>query len=132
MLFRSVRGPLINDAVEKFSNKLFCALYYKHAGRILPSTGGIAIRWWSNIQIENDEIPTSILPAIPDIPTLQRANTTLNDQFFYRWGVADTKAIAAFLAFFRRSFAVLGYVRCDASKFGLPEDARILRPYNWA
>jgi hypothetical protein len=31
-------------AVENFSRKLFCALYYKHAEQILCPEGGIAVR----------------------------------------------------------------------------------------
>lgn len=125
----SVKGPLVNASVENFARKLFCALYYKHTDRILPSGGGVAVRWFSNLQIEGDEIPRSIAPVLPEFPKLERAKTDLEDQFFYRWGVADTKDVAAFLAFFRRSFAIVGYVNCNADNFGLPSDARILRPF---
>jgi hypothetical protein len=38
----SLQGPLVNVAVENFSRKLFCALYYKHAEQILCPEGGIA------------------------------------------------------------------------------------------
>ena len=125
----AANGPLVNAAVENFARKLFCALYYKHTYRILPSSGGIAVRWFSNLQIEGEEIPRSIAPVLTGFPKLERARTKLDDQFFYRWGVADTKVVAAFLAFFRRSFAIVGYVNCNADDFNLPADAQILRPY---
>lgn len=125
----SAKGPLVNAAVENFSRKLFCALYYKHTGQILPTSGGVAVRWYSNVQIERDEIPRSLAPVLAGFPKLQRSRTNLDDQFFYRWGVADTKAVAAFLAFFRRSFAIIGYVNRDASDFKLPAGARIVRPF---
>lgn len=125
----AVNGPLVNAAVENFSRKLFCALYYKHTGRILPSSGGVAVRWFSNIQIDGDEIPRSIAPVLAGFPKLERSRIKLDNQFFYRWGVADTKAVAAFLAFFRKSFAIVGYVNHDAADFKLPAHARILRPY---
>lgn len=125
----AVNGPLVNAAVENFSRKLFCALYYKHTGRILSSSGGIAVRWFSNIQIEGDEIPRSIAPVLVGFPKLERSRMKLDDQFFYRWGIADTKTVAAFLAFFRRSFAIVGYVNNEAVNFRLPAHARILKPY---
>lgn len=125
----SARGPLINGAIENFSRKLFCALYYKHANAILSSEGGIAVKWYSNIQIENEEIPRELAAVLAGFPKLERARTKLDDQFFYRWGVADTKTVAAFLTFFRRSFAILGYINVNATAFVLPDGAHILRPY---
>lgn len=124
----SVNGPLVNRAVENFSRKLFCALHYKHVGKILPKSGGIAIRWFSNLQIENEEIPRSIAPILAGFPKLERSRIKLDDQFFYRWVVVDTKRSGAYLAFFRRSFAILGFVNEQFSDFNLPTDARIVQP----
>ena len=109
----------------------FTALYYKHAECILPTAGGIATRWFTNVQIERDEIPRSLAPVLSGLPTLVRSNINLDDQFFYRFAVADTKRIGAFLAFFRRSFAMLGYVHTSASDLGLPPEATIVQPFNW-
>jgi hypothetical protein len=125
----SVEGPLVNLAVENFSGKLFSALYYKHAGQILSPEGGIAVRWFTNLQVEADEIPRSLATVLNGFSKLERSRMNLDDQFFYRWGIADTRNVAAFLAIFRRSFAILGYVHQNASEFQLPEHARILRPY---
>ena len=87
------------------------------------------MRWFSNMQIDGDEIPQSIAPVLAGFPKLERSRIKLDNQFFYRWGVADTKTVAAFLAFFRRSFAIVGYVNHNAADFKLPAHARILRPY---
>jgi len=127
----AVNGPLVNAAVKNFARKLFCALYYKHTNSVLPTCGGVAIRWFSNLQVDGDEIPKSIAPALRGFPKLERARTKLDDQFFYRWGVADTKTVAAFLAFFRKSFAIVGYVNVNANDFNLPDNAIIVRPYNY-
>lgn len=127
----SVRGSRLNAAIENFGRKLFCALYYKHTGAILSNKGGIAIRWFTNVQIEADEIPRSLAPLLSGFPVLERSRTKLDDQFFYRWGLAkDSTAVAVFLAFFRRSFAMLGYVNRDAKDFeALGQEARIIMPY---
>jgi hypothetical protein len=125
----SLEGPLVNAAVENFSRKLFSALYYKHAEQILCPEGGIAVRWYTNLQVEVAEIPRSLAAVLNGFPKLERSRMNLDDQFFYRWGIADTRNVAGFLAIFRRSFAILGTVQQNASEFQLPEHARILRPY---
>ncbi|MDT4290176.1 hypothetical protein RO575_11455 [Methylomonas sp. MO1] len=125
----SVRGPLVNSAIHSFSRKLFCALYYKHAGQVLKSSGGIAVLWFSNLQIDEDKIPRELGNVLSGFPKLERSRTNLDDQFFYRWAIADTKEVAVFLAFFRRSFAILGYVHQQADRFELPLGATIIRPF---
>jgi len=72
-----------------------------------------------------------LAPLVSGFPVLERSRTKLDDQFFYRWGLAtDSKAVGVFLAFFRRSFAMLGYVNQNARDFdALGEDAQIVRPY---
>lgn len=125
----SVRGPLVNGAINNFSRKLFCALYYKHAERILCANSGIAVRWYTNLQIEADEIPRSLASVLNQFPKLERSSRPLDDQFFYRWGISETKEVAAFLALFGRSFGILGFVNQRVSEFNLPKDAVILQPF---
>lgn len=123
-----IGGPLVNQCVMNFARKLFCALYYKHAEAILDPEGGIAVRWFSNLQVEADEIPRSLADVLNRVPTLHRAKTGLEDQFFYRWGISDTGRIAVFLAFFRQSFAILGFVAQDAGDIIGPDESDIVRP----
>lgn len=129
----SVKGPRINAAIQNVGRKLFSALYYMHTGRIVPPDGGVAILWFTNVQIEADEIPRSLAPLLANFGKTERSRTKLDDQFFYRWVVpSDTKNVAAFLTFFRRSFAMLGYVNCNAADFQkLGADAKVVRPYVW-
>ncbi len=131
LAFLSVKGPLVNAAVANFGRKLFMALYYKHTGKILPKDGGIAILWYSNLQIENDEIPRGFAPLVSGFPNLERSKMDLSDQFFYRFGVTDDLKASVFLAFFRRSFAILGYVNAAAVDISLPKDATILGSYQY-
>ena len=125
----SLKGPLVNKAVTNFGRKLFLALYYKHTGEILPKKSGVALLWFSNLQIENGELPREIASLVSNFPKLERCNTNLFDQFFYRYVVSDCGTQAVFVAFFRQSFAILGYVNKDASRFKLPEGATILQPF---
>ncbi|MCQ8180705.1 hypothetical protein NP603_06275 [Methylomonas sp. SURF-1] len=125
----SVSGPIVNSAIRSFSRKLFCVLYYKHAGQILKRSGGIALLWFSNLQIEEDNIPRELADVLSSFPKLERSRINLDDQFFYRWAIANTKEIAVFLTFFRRSFAILGYVHQHAERFELPPGFTIIRPF---
>jgi hypothetical protein len=127
----SVRGPLVNQAVDNFSRKLACALFYKNAGRIVPPHAPIAVRWYANLQIENEEIPRELAPLLGAIPTLVRAKTSLEDQFFYRWVASDTSSMAAFLSFFRKSFAVLTFINASDLLPGPIDKAKIVYPYKW-
>ena len=124
----AVNGPLVNKAIVGFGRKLFSALYYKHTGLILKHGGGIGIRWYTNLQIENEEIPRSLAKIVPGFPKLERSRRELGDQFFYRWGIADTNEVAVFLAIFRQSFAVLGYVSQKLSDIPPSDRVEIVEP----
>lgn len=126
----SLKGSLVNKAVTNFGRKLFLALYYKHTGEILPKESGIALLWFSNLQIEGNELPKEIAGLVSNFPKLERCNTNLYDQFFYRYVFSDCGHLAVFVAFFRQSFAILGYINKIALNFKLPEGATILGPYD--
>jgi len=59
--FLKVDGPIVHNAVHQFARKLFLALHYKHTRSPLPQEGGIAIKWFTNIQIHNGVIPTELM-----------------------------------------------------------------------
>lgn len=122
-------GPMINEAVTNFSRKLFCALYYKHTGTILPSQGGIAVRWFTNAEIWDENTPLEFLSFLSGVPKLERSSKVLNDQFFYRWTLTDAKESGVFFTVFRDSFATLGYVHIDIDKMKLPQATEVLQPY---
>jgi hypothetical protein len=122
----------IQNAVRNFARKLGLALYYKHAGMSVPHTGGVAARWYSNLQVDSDAIPRQLAEILPEFPNLIRGRVELTDQFFYRWGLADTRMIATFLAMFRQSFAIVGFVSADVSDFPADNGPMTARPvYDW-
>jgi len=125
----AVNGPLVTNAIENFGRKLFCALYYKHASAVLPPRGGIALKWFTNIQVAGDEIPPELGNYLVGIPKLVRCKVNLQDQFFYRYWVSAGMDTAVFLAFFFQSFAMLGYVKTDADGIQLPGSVRVLHPF---
>jgi len=127
----SLQGPLVNASVENVARKLFLALYYKHAKAVLPKTAGVLFQWYSNLQPEFDTVPEELSFILSGVPRLERSRMNLDDQFFYRWGFAEGEASWAFVASFRRSFVLLGYIRLDGV-FDFPTNgARVLKPFDW-
>jgi hypothetical protein len=122
-------GPLVNASVTNFARKLILALYYKHTGKILSHNAGIATRWFSNLEVAKGKLPPELAQYIQGYPDIVRCNTTIKDQFSYGYTFSDNKRLSIFLIFIRRSFAIVGAVNLDSTKFELPEIAKILGPY---
>jgi hypothetical protein len=124
-----VNGPQVKRAVEDYGRKLFSALHYKEAGRILPQTGGIAWRWWSNVQVIDGELPAHFVARFRGEPTLMRRKQLLKDQFNYRYTVTRNGENWMYITEFRRAFVIAGVVAFDYKflKKNAPSDAVILR-----
>jgi len=122
-------GPKVNGAVSNFARKLVLALYYKHSGKILEHGAGIAIRWFSNIEIASDFLPRELATFLKGYPDIIRCNTSLLDQFSYGYVFSECGKLSIFLCFFRKSFAIVGAVNLDSKKFDLPDIAEILGPF---
>jgi hypothetical protein len=122
----------IQSAVLNFAHKLGMALYYKHAAKPVPTAGGVALRWYSNLQVEIDAIPRELTDLMPTFPKLERARTSLSDQFFYRIGLVEEKTMGVFLATFREAFAIVGFLGVDATIFAGDTGPMTVRPvYKW-
>lgn len=67
--------------------KLFCALHYKHTGRIVPARSRL-FRLCTTNQILDAEDPFEWMrfPHIQNEPTILRNGRSLIDQFDYKWG----------------------------------------------
>jgi hypothetical protein len=77
-------------------------------------------------------LPKDILaPLLKQFPEMKRENTSLGDQFFYRYSIATDRPTGAFLAFFNESIAMLGFVFIDIAIVRIPENATVLQPKPW-
>lgn len=125
----SIQDARFDDAVSAFATKLLLALMYRHTGTVLPPSGGMPFRWFTNSQNLDEMLPRDILaPLLKEFSELKRENTSLDDQFFYRFSVADTKRAAVFLIFFSQSLVVLGFVFPEIDAVKLPDNTVVLRP----
>jgi hypothetical protein len=69
---------------------------------------------------------------MPIFPKLQRAQTNLSDQFFYRIGITEEQTIGTFSAMFRESFAIVGFISVESNFFPGDRGPMTVRPvYNW-
>lgn len=109
-----VDGPLVAANLKIFARKLISALHYKETGRIIPQTGAIGWRWYSNEQKISGQLPEEFLSRFNIRGPLRRANRDISKQFGYAmYGPAEDGRMAAYFASFRFSFAILGIVAQD-------------------
>jgi hypothetical protein len=121
-------GPIVNRNMQIFGAKLSFALHYARTGRIIPLTGGVAVRWYSNYDAVNGEIPTSVYEMLGPPHTLQQGKWHAGDQFSYAYAVAKDTEMAAYFSVFRQSFAMLSWVSHTIDAFADVEDLKVHRP----
>ena len=132
----SVEDDRVQDALINVGRKLALALYYMHTGTPVPRGGGVAVRWYSNYQIDSDEIPREMVNVLPHAGLVMNGKTDLRDQFFYRWGLGDLpdRKMMTFLALFHQSFGILGFMASDIgmlSPEGNGDKMKMFTPYDW-
>lgn len=98
--------PKVRDMQDQFARKLTCALYYKHAGSILPAEQRILTACFPMFQgqaeIEN------FLTLFPALELTGRSNVNIGEQFAYKWGRSADGELFGFLAQFGSSHCVFG------------------------
>ncbi len=101
--------PVANKrAMEFFSRRLTCALYYKEVGHPLPSAWRMVNVWTHLIDPIAVDLAAAAREMFPQVEVTTRRNTTLGEQFIYRWGCNEDRTIFGFAAQFSRSFLFVG------------------------
>jgi hypothetical protein len=114
--FLRSNGPLVSKHMRTFAAKLGFALYYEATRQIVPSTGAVAARWFSNVDRLEGTFPQTVFDMLLPPQTLRQGKLDVADQFGYQWRLTDDDSMAMFLATFRQSFAVLAFVAKDRTK----------------
>jgi hypothetical protein len=93
--------------LDSVFQKLFCALYYKHLGEIIPNQSNL-FRLATTNQILSDDRPYDWmgLPGATEYPNIFRGNRSLTDQFDYRWGFDPKDGL--FKVVFQLRYSVFG------------------------
>ena len=100
-------GPLLNAAMNKFAAKLGLALHYHTTGSILPVTGALGVRWFSNFEAWQGKLPEELVGMFPNPKTLKQGQKHVSDQFLYDSIHAPEAGMSGHYATFRNSFAVM-------------------------
>jgi hypothetical protein len=130
--FLRVDGPIVSAHMQTFATKLGFALYYEIAGRIVPIDGGVAARWFSNVDQLEGTFPQSVFDVLLPAETLRQGKLNVSDQFNFQWRIAEGDRMAMFFASFRDSFAVLAFVTTDRALLNVETEhpLRIVSPRN--
>jgi hypothetical protein len=108
-------GKRLNQHLEIYAQKLVKALYYKHAGLIVPAATEITSVIVSNGQIgEPHELEFRKL-KFPGQPILVRCSNSktappLSEQFHYSYGIDPVRGIAVFKVRLNESFLIAAVV----------------------
>jgi hypothetical protein len=105
-----VDGPLVSAHMQTFAEKVGFALFFEFAKTVVPPEGGVAARWFSNVDVLRGNYPREEISRIVGRSiTLRQGTREVSDQFNYAGGLSDDKSVGAFLATFRKSFAVVAF-----------------------
>jgi hypothetical protein len=69
--FLKTNGPLVSAHMQTFATKLGFALYYEVTGSIVPMDGGVAARWFSNVDRLDGTFPQSVFDYLLPPQTLK-------------------------------------------------------------
>jgi hypothetical protein len=110
-------GPLVSSHMRTFATKLGFALFYEVTRKIVPMAGGVAARWYSNVDRFDGTFPQSVFDVLLPPETLRQGKFNVSDQFSYQWCITEGDRAVLFFASFRHSFAVLAFAATDRSIF---------------
>lgn len=99
-----------HNAVCSFAKKLTKAIFYKEMGYVFPNEGCLALVWFSNADLIRDGkyIMFEILKDIGGVtPALKRTGKYLNDQFEYKWSIANDAPLFVLQARFSNAFGLV-------------------------
>jgi hypothetical protein len=123
-------GPLVHKYMQVFSLKLGLALHKEVSGNILPETGGIAVRWFSNYEKFTGDFPDQLTNFLCPSKTLVAGKKHVSDQFQYAWEIAENKEFGIYFASFRMAFAVFAAVATDPRIIAPPAGEDGLKVYS--
>jgi hypothetical protein len=128
--FLRANGPLVSNHMQTFASKLGFAFYYELTRSIIPASGGVVARWFSNVDQLEGKFPQTIFDVLLPAQTLKQGRFEVSSQFAYQWRLAEGERMALFCAFFGQSFAVVACAATDHSLLAIEavDQDLIVRP----
>ena len=109
-------GPILNRSMKLFSRKLTLAIHYHCTRKIVPSTGWIGVRWYSNIEIAEKPLPKSFMEILGPPVTLKQGEWHVGNRFLCRYTGSADGLMSGHFSLFGRGFVVMGLVHCTPPK----------------
>lgn len=117
--------PEMGEAYTRYGTKLAKALHYFHTKRIAPSTSAIKVRALTNAELIKLPFSADSLNILTNGAEVRRGNTSLADQFSYKYAITDDAEASAFWVMFGESTAMLLAVFSDAERYEQTKAARL-------
>ena len=110
-------SPMLNQSLQIFGAKLCKALHYEHTNKVVPTSGEIYVRWFSNYDRLTGKIPDELINQLPEPGTLEQGSWNLRDQFEYSFFVYENERHGFYFMTFQKSFAISGFVSFERNFF---------------
>ena len=127
-------GTHVNRHIQAVGAKLTCALHYWETGNILPETGGIFVRWWTNAnRLEGEILSDEIWSFFSSSQALTQGKKNSLGQFEYTKAITEGGTAGLYFSTFGQSFAILGIAAHEQKFFEriISQGAYIHRPGNF-
>ena len=115
----NVNGPLLNAAINSFAGKFGLAMHFYRTKRIVPVSGCIGVRWYSNYDALVGTLPLEFLKILAPPETLVQGRFEVPDQFSVSFVVTTEGGLSGHFATFRKSFAIVAIAAEDETKLDL-------------
>lgn len=105
------------EAANRYARKLGKALHYFHTGRIVPVDAVVKARVFSNAAAMGPAFPEQVFTVLTQQALIQRAKTSLKEQFDYRFAVVEAGEATAFVVTFGQSTVIVAAVFEDQKRY---------------
>ena len=104
-----------NIAMKVQAAKITKALHFKHTGMVVPINASIRFRWYTNVNVMRGDSPMvdEVMRMVQGSGPIKRNNTTLKDQFDYKYVIAPTNDVAIYTCVFGKSFGFISFLTFD-------------------
>jgi hypothetical protein len=107
-------GPLVSAHMQAFAAKVGFALHYQFSRKIVPESGRVQVRWFTNEEMMNNKVPVSLYSSIGSPRIMEQGKITSKDMFEYGHSIYANRAeINLYFCRLRSAFEVAAFVVDD-------------------
>lgn len=115
-------GPGIRTLLARFAGRVGLALHYELCREIVPETGAVLVRVFTNASLIDGDFPSDFVEMLGEPKTLRQGSKSVEDQFNYASKGLEDNGMSAHIATFRMSFAVQVFVARDSAALSPPPE----------